>query len=156
MAVATPEEGWTVRHQGIECLAPWGGIGKVGDRPSGAHDPVALRMPRGVVRDRAGELVRLQYVEVALHDRQLALHRMDVRVLESGKQRLAAQPDDARGGADQPLDLGSAADGHDPAARDGHRIRGRTGVRRDRLDGRSQEDEVSWRHARVLRRVTAA
>ena len=62
-------------------------------------------------------------VELAADAREPAVGRVDVRVLEAGRDGAAAQLDVARAGADEAPHIAVAADGDDPAAADGERLR---------------------------------
>ena len=146
MAVAAPEEGRAIRDQGVECLAARRRVREVGDRPAGAIDPLALRVSRSVGADRPLELIRVDLAQVAALDGQLALHRVDVRVLEPGEERLSVEPQHPRAGPDLRLDIGRRADGADAPLTDRQRIGWPSGALDDRFHAGTDEHEVGSRH----------
>ena len=122
VAVAIGQEDRTVRHDGVEVLAAGRAAREVVHVPAAAPDPRLVRMACGVLGDdREVGLAPAGAVELAAQAGEAAVHRVDVGILEPGRDGPAAKLDDARRRTDVARELTVRAGGHDPPAADSER-----------------------------------
>ena len=96
VAVAVGQDDRAIRHDRVEVLAPWRAAGEVVHVPAAAADPGLVRVASSVLGDhREVGLAPAGVVELAAEPGQTAVDRMDVRILETRRDRSAAKLDDA-------------------------------------------------------------
>jgi hypothetical protein len=142
MAVLVRQVRRPVRDDRVELLAPRRPVGEVGHRPAAAEDPRLVGMGFDVAPDRGQDrLPAADAVERALEALDARRDRVDVGVLEPRQQEPSGQVDHAAVRTDAVGHVARRADGDDPLAPDGDRLRDRPpGV--DRVDVAAGEDEV--------------
>ena len=124
MAVPVRQEHRPIRHHGVEHGAVGYAAGEDVHGPSAAQDPRLVGMRVGVCADQLDVAVRrMDLAEVAPQAVETAATRVDVRVLEPRQQRASGQVDRLGRRSADLADPIVRADGHDPAASNGHRLR---------------------------------
>ena len=148
--VAVREVDQPVRDDAVEVLGAGRAAREVVQRPAAARDPLHVGIARRVVGD-GGEVgvETAEVVEVAAKLLQPGLHRVDVGILEPGRDGPSAELHHARPGTDMAADVLVAADGDDPSVADRERIG--TGARRNHGAQRAPEQDEVGRGGGIVR-----